>query len=308
MNGLRTLQGELLSRGYGGRLLLEEPLSRHTSFAIGGPADLFIAVREPEECVELVQLARAVEVPALLLGGGTNILVADAGVRGLVIANECRQYALREDGWVVARSGTALHHLARWSLTQGLSGLEWAVGIPGTVGGATVGNAGAYGGCLADVLRWAMVLTPTGTVEQVSVAALGLGYRNSALKREPRAQRQVLLEVALQLVPGEAQELARKAEGFMAQRKARTPEGCCAGSIFKRTAQHPAGYLVEKAGLKGRRIGGAEVSPVHANFIMNAGGATAADVRALVETVQREVWAAYAEHLEIEIEYVGAWS
>ena len=307
MIDLDQLRNELVKRGYGSRLLVKEPMSRHTSFAIGGPADLLLSAHDPDELCELVGVARARSVPNLVIGGGTNILVADAGVRGLVIVNECRGHTIDQDGMVVAQSGALTGKVVQRTCAHGWAGLEWAVSIPGTVGGAVVGNAGAYGGCMADVVRWARLAQPDGTVVQVGLDELEYGYRTSALKACEPGQRPVVLEVGLRLARGDSDDLARKVERIAGQRKAQTPEGHCAGSMFKRTLQYPAGFLIEQAGLKGERIGGAEVSVKHANYLMNIGGATAADVRALIEVVQDKVWAAFGERLEPEIEFVGEW-
>ncbi|NLG48614.1 MAG: UDP-N-acetylmuramate dehydrogenase [Chloroflexi bacterium] len=303
------MRRDLIEKGYGERLLTNEPLARHTSFAIGGPSDLFISVRTKAEFVEVAQMAWGRNVPVLLLGGGTNVLVADAGLRGITIVNECRGYRLGEDGLLLAESGVWLAEVARWTVQQGWAGLEWAVGIPGTLGGAVVGNAGAYGGCMADVVRRVTLLQPNRDPEEMDAEQLDYSYRMSALKQENwRARRRIVLEAAIQLTPGDPEELARKTENVSTQRRLRTPVGCCAGSIFKRTMQYPAGFLIEQAGLKGRRIGGAEVSPKHANFLMNTGGATAADVKALIDLVQKTVWASFAQRLEPEIELVGEWA
>ena len=308
MNNLERLCRDLIAKGHGERLLLDEPLSRHTSFGIGGPCDLFITARTLEELCELAQMGWAHEVTVFLLGAGTNVLVADAGLRGIAIANECRQSTMDENGLLVAESGLPLGELADWSVGQGWAGLEWAVGIPGTVGGAVVGNAGAYGGCMADGLRWVTLLQSSGLREQVCLDELDYGYRSSALKQESlRGRRRIVLEAAVQLTRGDPEALVRKAEAVARQRERRTPKGDCAGSVFKRTLQYPAGFLIEQAGLKGRRIGGAEVSPKHANFLMNTGGATAADMRALIDLVQEQVWSAFAQRLETEIEFVGEW-
>lgn len=307
-DGLAQLAKELAARGYGDRLLLNEPLSLHTSFAIGGPADLFIIARTPAELCELFQVARGLDVPVLVLGAGTNILVADAGVRGLVIVSDCRQFSMDDNGLLSAQSGAPLRQLALESASRGWAGLEWAVGIPGTVGGAVTGNAGAYGGCMAEIVRWVSWLHPERGLERVDACALEYGYRTSCIKREPqRERRPVILEVGLQLAPGDAHELSCKIETFTTQRKLRTPDGRCAGSIFKRTERYPAGLLIEQAGLKGCRIGGAEVSTKHANFVMNIGGASAAEVKALIELIQERVWVAFGERLEPEIEFVGQW-
>lgn len=303
------------------RLRFNEPLSQYASFAIGGPADLLIEAHTVDELREWMQMAWAEDVCSLVIGSGTNILVADAGVRGLVIVNKCREFTMDATdrngptlpGLLIASSGVLLQELARWAVARAWEGLEWAVGIPGTLGGAVVGNAGAYGGCMADIVRWVTLLQPDGSVEQVDGATLDYGYRTSALKlaRSDASSRQkrlpVVLEVALQLTLGDAKELAFKAAQTTAQRKVRTPEGRCAGSIFKRTLQYPAGFLIEQAGLKNYRVGGAQVSPKHANFLMNTGDATAADVRALIEKVQQEVWTLFAQRLQPEIEFIGAW-
>lgn len=307
MNDIRGLALALNGQGYGDRLRFGEPLSRYTSFAIGGPADLLVVVRTLDELCDCARMAWAEGVPILVIGSGTNILAADLGMRGLVIVNACGGF-VGEDGTLIAESGAPLREVAHWSLGHAWAGLEWAVDIPGTVGGAAIGNAGAYGGCMADVVQWVDLLRPDGSRERLSVAELEYSYRTSALKRRPHgAIRPVLLEVALRLAPGDAKVLVERAARFSEKRRARTPEGCCAGSTFKRTLQYPAGFLIEQAGLKGCRIGGVEVSTKHANFLMNVGGATAADVKALIEKVQRVVWATFAQRLEPEIELVGDW-
>jgi UDP-N-acetylmuramate dehydrogenase len=292
---------------FGARLQRNEPMSRHTSYGIGGPADLYVEARAPEELVELADCARAHSLAVLWLGSGTNVLVADAGVRGLVVTNSCQGMTVSDEGLVVAQSGTLLRELAQWAVRLGWAGLEWAVGIPGTVGGAVVGNAGAYGGCMADAVAWATVLED-GAQRQLTAAELGYSYRTSALKRESQPRRRMVLAAALQLRRGDPAELAQVAERNNAQRVARTPQGPSAGSVFKRTLQYPAGFLVEQAGLKGQRLGGAEISAQHANYILNLGGASAADVRALIELAQERVWANFALRLEPEIEFVGEWS
>mgnify|MGYP005847114787 FL=1 len=286
---------------------MQEPLAHYTSFRIGGAADLLVIVHELDELVECLGLARAADVPVLVIGKGSNILVADAGVRGLVLVNRCDRFTIDDSGLLRAASGALLRDLAYWTVEHGWAGLEWAEGIPGTLGGAVVGNAGAYGGCMADIVVWVRLLRPNGDIARLPVEALEYGYRTSALKRECPLQRSIVLEVGLQLVPGKVEVLRERVAEIAAQRRERTPMGASAGSIFKRTLQYPAGFLIDRAGLKGCRIGDAEVSAKHANFLMNRGHATAAEVRALVEKVQREVWAVFAQRLEPEIEFVGEW-
>lgn len=308
MKRFDLLLEQLQREGFGERLLLNELLSRHTSFAVGGPADVLIVAYTTDELARLTRLAWLLGVPVLILGGGTNVLVADAGVRGLVIVNACERYAISPEGLLTVESGKRLAELARWAVAEGWAGLQWAVGIPGTVGGAVVGNAGAYGGCMADSVRAVRLLLPGDGIQWVSVEALEYGYRTSALKRQGgQPRRAVVLEAELALTRGDPKVLAEEAARINALRSERTPKGCCAGSMFKRTTQYPAGFLIEQAGLKGYQIGGAQVSPVHANFLMNTGNATAADVRALMTKVQQEVWQTFAQHLEPEVELVGEW-
>ena len=308
MGGLEKLLHRLTEAGFGERLLPGEPLCRHTSYAIGGPADVCLIARQLVEVRDYLRMARECCVPATVIGGGTNILVSDAGVRGLVILNECRGFHGDDSGLIIAESGVLLRDLARWSVDQSLQGLEWALGIPGTVGGAVVGNAGAYDGCIADTLCAVTLVRPNGDEERVPASSLAYGYRDSMLKRESRpGHRPIVLSAEFQLAPGDPVQLARRAQYVAERRKTRTPEGHSAGSVFKRTLQYPAGFLIDQAGLKGFRIGGAEVSCKHANFIINAGNATAADVRALIDKVREEVWSIFAQRLESEIELIGEW-
>ena len=309
MNSQERFVQALVEKGYGERLLRDEPMSLHTSFAIGGPADLFLIARRLEELQEWLRMARVEGEPSLVIGRGTNILVADAGVRGLVIANACKGFSLADGGMLIAESGALLRNLAQWSVSQGWAGLQWAIGIPGTVGGAVIGNAGAYGGCMADIVRWATLLRLDGSVERVDAQALDYAYRTSALKRAlQHGERSIVLEVALQMAPGDAGLLADEVARITERRRAHTPRGCCAGSIFKRTLQYPAGFLIDQAGLKGYRVGGAQVSPKHANFLMNIDRATAADMKKLIGIVQDKVWDAFAQRLEPEIDFIGEWS
>lgn len=308
MNALQRVIVALEAAGHGSRLLRNEPMSAYTSFGVGGPADLMIRAESISELVDWVRLARAEGVPCMVLGSGTNILVADAGVRGLVILNSCGRFTLGADGLATAEAGVLLRELARHAIEEAWEGLEWAVGIPGTVGGAVVGNAGAYGGYMADVVREAVVLGHDGQVRRIGRDAMGFGYRTSALKRETaNGRRPVVLEASLQLRPGNVEELRARAEQFTLQRQTRTPQGACAGSMFKRTQHYPAGFLIEQAGLKGLMVGGAQVSPVHANFFMNCRNATAQDIARLVEIVQERVWRDFGQRLEPEIEFVGEW-
>jgi UDP-N-acetylmuramate dehydrogenase len=294
-----------------GRLRLNEPLARRTTYRIGGPADLLLVARTTAELCAWARLAHEHDVPILLLGMGSNVLVADAGVRGLTLINACRRFRLSAEGELVVESGAGFSRVGRAMARAGWQGLEWAAGIPGTVGGAVVGNAGAFGGCIADVLQRVTLLLPDGSVRTVAAAELGYDYRASALKRAASKSRwagAIVLDATLALQPGDARELGDRMAQIRVARRARQPVGHCAGSVFKRTEGYPAGFLIDQAGLKGTRIGGAMVSTKHANFFMNVDGATADDVLALMELVRRTVWNTFAQRIEPEIELVGEWT
>jgi len=289
-----------------------ELMSLHTSFRIGGPADLYAVAASAQKLVELVSLAREQGIPYLIIGRGTNILVADEGIRGLVIENGGQEISFEDaggpDAVLYAESGVLLWDLAHESARRGLGGLEWAVGIPGSVGGAVVGNAGAYGWYVGDVMRKATVLTADGTVRELSAAEMGFGYRTSRFKGQVgQGEQEVILSAEFVLHPEPAQALAEKMADYTRRRGASQPTEPSAGSVFKRTEQYPAGFLIEQAGLKGMRIGGAQISPKHANFIVNLGGARAADVQALIDLAQERVREQFGAELELEIELVGEW-
>lgn len=302
-----TFYQHLIAGGYGERALQNEPMARHTTYGIGGPADLLVAVNTIAELQEWVALARKQSLPTIVIGEGSNILVADAGVRGLVIVNRCSGLQMQTEGELVAESGALLRQVTRWAVEQGWEGLEWAGGVPGTIGGAVLGNAGAYSGCIADNLLWAEVMQADGRSERTSNSALVFGYRSSLLKRMSANTRPLVLRAAFGLKWGDTAALARKMQCYAKQRSERTPSGRSAGSVFKRTLQYPAGFLIEQCGLKGFQLGGAQVSPVHANFIINVEQASAADVAALIELVQRRVWETHGQALEPEIEFIGDW-
>jgi UDP-N-acetylmuramate--L-alanine ligase/UDP-N-acetylenolpyruvoylglucosamine reductase len=305
-------QSGQLAAVLGDRAVADEPMARHTSLGIGGPADLYAVAHSVAELVELVLLARRLAVPCLVLGGQTNILVSDKGIRGLVIENQAQGVTLQahnDTATLTADSGVPLADLARYLIHRGWAGLEWAVDIPGSVGGAVLGNAGAYGGYIGDALVQVALLDAAGTVRQVPAAELGLGYRTSRLKQAAAAGRRenILLAAEFTLRREPAETLLARAAGYSQRRWELMPAEPSAGSIFKRTAEHPAGWLIEQAGLKGRRSGQAQISPRHANVIVNLGGATAADVRALLELAQRRVQEQFGVLLEPEVELLGEW-
>ena len=311
--GKLQLKGEALAeiaRKLGDRVRCNEPMSLHTSFHIGGPADLYAVAVSARELVELVSLAQKHDIAYLIIGRATNILVADKGIRGLVIESGGQETCFADDVVLYAESGALLGNLARESAERGLDGLAWAVGIPGSVGGAIVGNAGAYGGYISDVIRKVTVLTADGTVQELSAREMGFGYRTSRFKGQgARGKRQeVILSAEFALHPEASEVLAKRMADYTRRRAESQPTEPSAGSIFKRTEQYPAGFLIEQAGLKGVRIGGAQISPKHANFFVNLGGARAADVKALIDLAREQVWKQFGQQLELEIELVGEWN
>jgi UDP-N-acetylmuramate dehydrogenase len=307
------LAANLQSR-FAGRLKKGEPLARYTSARIGGRAEYFLAVETGLELAEAARWAyRVAEIPFRVLGGGSNVLVADAGVRGLVILNRAKEIAFREaggEGIARAESGAALGVLARQAVQAGYSGLEWAATVPGTVGGAVVGNAGAHGGDTAGGLRVAEILQQDGMVRLYSAADLKFAYRTSTLKSRAQGQAQpraVVISAEFRLKRDDPARILRRVEAHVAQRKRTQPPGASIGSMFKNPPEEYAGRLIEAAGLKGKRIGAAEISTLHANFFVNLGGATAADVRALIELARETVHEKFGFDMEPEIELVGEW-
>lgn len=285
-----------------------QSLARYTSLRVGGPADLLAVTRNAGELRQAVTLAWALKVPCRVLGSGANVLVSDAGIQGLVVLNRARSADFGERG-VNAESGASFSTIARQSVTRGMAGLEWATGIPGTVGGAVVGNAGAWGGNVASALVEVSILKPPSSVETWPAERLEFGYRTSVLKSgtalgQPPA---IVLGARFSLEAGDPEELKSRVAEIARHRKRSQPTGASCGSVFKNPPDDYAGRLIEAAGLKGYRHGGAHVSKVHANFIVNDRDATATDVRVLIDTMKREVEALSGFCLDLEIELLGAW-
>ncbi len=290
-----------------GSLKRNEALSRHTTFGIGGPADLFLTVRDADG-LRLAHLAAVdADVPSFVLGSGSNILVADAGIPGLVIDNRARSEKPDAGGLrYVLESGASFAAFSRRMCRAGLAGLSWAVGIPGTLGGAVVYNAGAYGGCLADVLTRVRLSDATDGDRWVEAAELGLVYRGSVFTRGAFAGKAVL-EAEVQLTPGDAATLVAEASGHDQKRLGAQPRGRNAGSMFKNPTERPAWKLIESVGLRGERRGDAAISELHCNFFVNYGNAKAADVAWLVNEAERRVFEQAGVRLQREVAFVGAW-
>jgi UDP-N-acetylmuramate dehydrogenase len=303
-----------LSDIFGARLQQNVALARYTAARVGGPADALLAVETVDELVEAASRLWELDVPCILLGGGSNILVSDMGVGGVVVLNKARRIQFKEDGpSVFAESGAGLGMVARKAAVKGLSGLEWAAGIPGTVGGAVVGNAGAHGGDMAGSLIMAEILHPTATDrqnpnlikrEEWPVERLGYAYRSSILKRE---HGKVVLAATLKLERSTPEAVQGRLELFTGKRKLTQPPGASMGSMFKNPPGDYAGRLIEACGLKGTRAGDAEISRLHANFFINRGQATAQDIYQLIELARSKVAEKFGLYLELEIELVGRW-
>jgi UDP-N-acetylmuramate dehydrogenase len=293
------------SRDLADRLLTNEPMSKHTSFRIGGPADYFAAAETEKQLRAWLGVAKELQQPLLILGRGTNLLVADGGYRGLVIENRCCRYYIDPESQVVeAEAGLPLALLARETAESGAGGLEWAIGIPGTVGGAIVNNAGAYGGEMAAVVRAARVLDSHGKVHELHATDLALGYRTSRF-RNAHASGEIILSVELQLNTEPVVTLREHMNRYLAQRRAAQPRQPSAGSVFKNPPGGSAAQLIEEAGLKGTRVGGAKISEKHANYIVNVGDARAEQVLSLIAMVKQQVRQRFGVDLELEIELVG---
>jgi UDP-N-acetylmuramate dehydrogenase len=297
---------------FGPRLKLGEPLARYTSARLGGPADYLATADSAAELADLVRTARGQGQEPVILGGGSNVLVSDAGVRGLVIINRARAIEFRATGdrpTVWAESGANLGLLARQCTARGLGGLEWAATVPGTVGGAVFGNAGAHGGDLAGNFLVAAILQHTGQVEQWRVADMAFGYRTSRLKQAKAAgQPLIVLGAELALTVGQPSALQAQVDAYVAHRKRTQPPGASLGSMFKNPPGDYAGRLIEAAGLKGTRLGQAEISALHANFFVNRGEARAADVFALIHQAHAAVLERFGVDLELEVELIGDWT
>jgi UDP-N-acetylmuramate dehydrogenase len=297
-----------LRTAFADRLQENVLMSGYTSARIGGPADALLFVRSADELAGAAERLWALEVPFVLLGGGSNVLVGDKGVRGVVIMNRARLLKFdsqAEPPMVHAESGVTLNDIAQRAARLGLSGMEWAATVPGTLGGAVYGNAGAFDGDTAGNLVAIEALARGAGRQTWPVEKLGYDYRTSLLKRERLAV--IVLAAHLILGRGNPQAIQGKMEQFSSRRRNTQPPGASMGSMFKNPPGDFAGRLIEAAGLKGKRIGNAEISTVHANFFINHGQTRAAEVKALVDLVRKTVQQKFGVTLELEVELVGEW-
>jgi len=297
---------EVLRLHFGAAVQENVPLAPLTSARIGGAADALISANSADELAAIMEVIWSQGASYTLLGGGSNVLVSDKGARGIIVLNRAK--ALRfEDGEAPAvwcESGAVFSNLANRCAAKGLSGLEWAAAVPGTVGGAVYGNAGAFGGDMTQNLIWAEVLTRGGR-KKMSAADMRYSYRSSVFKSG--AERGVILSALLQLKNADKESVSATMQTFRERRKATQPPGASMGSMFKNPAGDYAGRLIEAAGLKGTRIGNAEISAVHANFFINHGETKARDIRSLIELAQKTVYEKFGISLELEVELIGDW-
>ena len=279
-----------------------EPMSRHTSFKVGGPADMFVTVPDGKGAAAVLYRCREAGIPVFVMGNGSNLLVSDEGIEGVVLKIETTAPpASGEAGEIVCPAGLPVKKLCLFARDQALSGLEFAFGIPGTVGGGVYMNAGAYDGCMADVLKEVRVLTPAGDVCDLGVDELDLGYRHSRIADEGL----VVLSATFALTRADGEKIRQKMDDLTHRREEKQPLDLpSAGSTFKRPEGHFAGKLITDAGLRGYQVGGAAVSKKHAGFVVNVGGATAA-VHAVIEHVQAEVERQFGVRLQPEVRFLG---
>lgn len=285
------------------QVLKDEPMSRHTTFRIGGPADYFAVPRSAEEIKDTIAICRQEGTPYYILGNGSNLLVGDKGYRGVVIQVYKNLNQIRTEGELIyAQAGALLSKIAAEALEHSLKGFEFASGIPGTLGGAVMMNAGAYGGEMKQVIESAVVMTQEGEIKTLSLEELDLGYRTSIIARN----NYVVLEAVIRLTKGDAEEIRSYMEELKGKRVTKQPlEYPSAGSTFKRPEGFFAGKLIEDAGLRGFRVGNAQVSEKHCGFVINRGGATAAEVISLMEQVADKVEANAGVRLEPEVKRIG---
>jgi UDP-N-acetylmuramate dehydrogenase len=287
------------------------PLARYTAARIGGPADWLIEVSSAEELASTASRLWELGAPFIVLGGGSNVLVSDAGVREVVVINRARRVRFEEQAEspaVWAEAGANLGLVARLAAERGLAGLEWAAGIPGTVGGAVFGNAGAHGGDIAGSLRLAEILHHSGQIaerESWPMERLAYAYRSSTLKREQG--KTIVLSALLQLERSTPGAVQARLDELVSTRRRTQPPGASMGSMFKNPPGDFAGRLIESAGLKGARAGEAEISNLHANFFINHGRAKAGEVYELIRKARETVAEKFGVQLELEVELIGEW-
>lgn len=285
------------------RVLTMEPMSKHTTFRVGGPADYFLSPKSAEEIGALILLAKEEGIPYIIHGKGSNLLVGDGGIRGFIIHLGENFREVEISGTKIrVQAGALLSTVAKRASEASLTGLEFAAGIPGSLGGAIVMNAGAYGGEMKQVVETVTCMLPDGEIKTYSGEEMCFGYRDSLVKRQPM----IVLEAVLTLKTGEQEQIKEVMSELARRRLEKQPlEFPSAGSTFKRPEGYFAGELIMKAGFAGERIGDAMISAKHCGFLVNAGNATAKDIKELIGVVQAGVWEKYKVRLEPEVIFLG---
>lgn len=285
------------------RILMDEPMSEHTTFAVGGPADVLVLPKSVKEMSLAIRAARSLELPVTVLGGGSNVLVRDGGIRGVVIQLNQMMKVLSCNGTkILASAGYMMKDVCQFAQEQGLTGIEFACGIPGTLGGAVFMNAGAYGGEMSHVVSRVRTVNSTGGVHTYNAPNLGFSYRQSRFQKS----QEFVVEIELTLRQGNKAEIQQEMDDLMQKRRSKQPlEMHSAGSTFKRPPGYFAGTLIDQTGLKGLSCGDAQVSTKHAGFVVNTGHASARDVLQVIHEVQKRVEKAHGVHLEPEVRIIG---
>ncbi len=305
-------QSNTLKSFFGSKLKMDEMMGRYSVMQVGGPADYLVITRDARDLEESVRFLWEQEIPFILLGGGSNTLISDAGIREVVVINKAKEVKLLENDpdtlrlW--AESGASFGKLSRRTASKGWTGLEWSAGIPGTVGGAVVNNAGAFGSNVAENLEVAEILHPVGDKIQRSewsVDQLAYDYRTSVIKAGISPA--VVLSATFILRQSTPKEVKARIAAISEKRLGSQTQGASLGSMFKNPPADYSGRLIEEAGLKGSRVGDAEVSLVHGNFFLNHGNATAEDIAALIKRVRKTVKEKFGVELELEIQFIGDW-
>lgn len=282
---------------------LHEPMKKHTTFRIGGPADYYLCPHSTEEMQKILQICKENNIEFFILGNGSNLLVSDKGYRGAVI-QLWKNFSdiIAEEKTITVKAGALLSKVAAEALEEGLTGMEFASGIPGTIGGAVVMNAGAYGGEMKDIIKEATVLTKEGEILTLSKEEMNFGYRTSVVKEKGY----VVISVVLQLEKGDREKIRKVMDDLKERRVTKQPlDMPSAGSTFKRPEGYFAGKLIMDAGLRGFSVGGAQISEKHCGFVVNKGDATAADVLGLIREVQKRVQEQFGVTLEPEVKFLG---
>ncbi len=285
---------------------IQEVMAAHTTFRVGGPADCLVELENVQQLQNIQHYLHLVGIPYVILGNGSNVLVSDEGYRGVVlqVANRMNRITV-EGNRIVAQAGALMSQVAKAALENGLTGMEFASGIPGTVGGGVVMNAGAYGGEMSQIVTSVTVVNGEGEIMELENESMEFGYRYSTIRNQPFT----VTEVSFELKPGEKDAIKATMDDLSARRREKQPlEYPSAGSTFKRPEGHFAGELIMNAGLRGFQIGGAKVSDKHCGFVINAGNATAADIMALIREVQMCVKEKFHVDLEPEVVFLGKFS